>query len=53
MGALFIENFVGNTSWAHIDLSSASVDEDTELTRKGATGVPTGTLIEYILRSAK
>ncbi|MGQ9456067.1 MAG: leucyl aminopeptidase [Armatimonadota bacterium] len=53
LGALFIENFVGNTSWAHIDLSSASVDEDTELTRKGATGVPTGTLIEYILRSAK
>ena len=49
LGALFIESFVEGTPWAHIDLSSASIDKDTELARKGATGVPTGTLIEYIM----
>ncbi len=51
IGALFIESFVGETPWAHIDLSSASIDKDTEIARKGATGVPTGTLIEYIMGS--
>ncbi|MDH7600701.1 MAG: leucyl aminopeptidase [Armatimonadota bacterium] len=49
IGALFIESFVGETPWAHIDLSAASADKENELTRKGATGVPTGTLIEYVM----
>ncbi|MCX8052401.1 MAG: leucyl aminopeptidase [Armatimonadetes bacterium] len=48
IGALFIESFTNNTPWAHIDLSSATIDKDNELARKGATGIPTGTLIEYI-----
>ena len=48
VGALFIESFVGDIPWAHIDLSAASVDEDTDLARKGSTGAPTGTLIEYL-----
>lgn len=49
MGGLFIGSFVGDTPWAHIDLSSAFIDGDTELARKGATGMGTGTLIEYIM----
>ena len=48
-GALFIENFIGNTPWAHIDLSSATVDKDTMLAAKGSTGIGVGTLIEYLL----
>jgi leucyl aminopeptidase len=48
-GALFIESFVENIPWAHIDLSSAVAEKDTHLAKKGATGVGTGTLIEYLL----
>jgi len=48
-GALFIESFVGDTPWAHIDLSAATADKDTPLARKGSTGAGTGTLIEYLL----
>ena len=47
-GALFIESFVGDTPWAHIDLSSATIDKDVPLARKGSTGAGTGTLIEYL-----
>ncbi len=48
-GALFIHDFVRNTPWAHIDLSSVAVEKDTPLARKGATGAGAGTLVEYIL----
>jgi leucyl aminopeptidase len=50
-GALFIESFVEGVPWAHIDLSSAMVDKDTYLAKKGCTGAGTGTLIEYLLKS--
>lgn len=50
-GALFIESFVEGVPWAHIDLSSAMVDKDTYLAKKGCTGAGTGTLIEYLLES--
>ncbi len=52
VGALFIESFVGDTPWAHIDLSSSMVKKDTHLAKKGATGVGTGTLIEYLINRA-
>lgn len=48
-GALFIHRFVGDTPWAHIDLSSSMASKDTDLARKGATGVGTGTFIEYLM----
>ena len=48
-GALFIASFVSETPWAHIDLSSATVDKDTPLAKKGSTGAGTGTLIEYLI----
>jgi leucyl aminopeptidase len=47
-GALFIGEFVGDVPWAHIDLSSSSIDKDTDLAKKGATGYCASTLIEYI-----
>lgn len=48
IGALFVHAFVGNTPWAHIDLSSALTEKDLPLAKKGAVGVGTGTLIEYL-----
>ena len=49
IAALFIESFTGGMPWAHIDLSSVTIDEDTHLARKGSTGAGTGTLTEYLL----
>ena len=48
IAALFIHAFVGDTPWAHIDLASAMIDKDLPLARKGAVGVGTGMLIEYL-----
>lgn len=49
-GALFIRSFIGDdSSWAHIDLSSSSVDKDTDLAKKGSTGAGAGTLVGYLL----
>lgn len=52
-GALFLEKFIGGMPWTHIDLSSATVDKDTPMARKGATGVPVGTLVEYFCSSCR
>ena len=48
-GALFIGSFIGDTPWAHIDLSSAATDKDLDLAKKGNTGMAAGTFIEYVL----
>lgn len=48
-GALFIKAFIGDTPWAHIDLSSSTVEKDTDLAKKGSTGAGTGTLVSYLL----
>lgn len=49
MGALFIHSFVGDTPWAHIDMSAADIDKDLPLAKKGSVGFGTGTLIEYLI----
>jgi len=49
--ALFIMSFVKKTPWAHIDLSGATTEKDTPLSRVGSTGAGAGTLAEYILRN--
>lgn len=49
LGALFIQAFVGETPWAHIDLSSTLTDKDLPLAKKGAVGIGAGTLVEYLL----
>ncbi len=49
IAAEFIRGFTKDIPWAHIDLSSATTDTALDLTRKGASGDGTGTLIEYLL----
>ena len=52
VGALFIHEFVGDTPWAHIDMSSTVTDKDVPLAKKGAIGMGAGTLVEYLLSYA-
>jgi len=52
LGALFIHSFVGDTKWAHIDLSSTLIDKDLPLAKKGAVGMGAGTLAEYLISYA-
>lgn len=47
-GALFLGEFVGNTPWAHIDLSSVLAEKDIDISKKGPTGAGVATLIEYL-----
>lgn len=49
IAAEFMRGFTKGIPWAHIDLSSATTDSDLPLSRKGASGDGTGTLIEYLL----
>ena len=49
IAALFVDSFTGGIPWAHIDLSSATVDRDTYLAKKGSTGAGAGALTEYLL----
>jgi leucyl aminopeptidase len=47
--ALFLREFVGDVPWAHLDIAgTAWAFEDGELWTKGATGVPTRTLIRWL-----
>jgi leucyl aminopeptidase len=44
---LFIEEFVENTPWVHIDIAgTANIDKEDGYNQKGATGVGTRTLIQ-------
>lgn len=52
LGALFINAFVGDTPWVHVDLSSTMIDKDLPLARKGAVGIGAGTLAEYLMSYA-
>ena len=49
LGALFVHAFVGETPWAHIDISSAFAEKDLPLAKTGAVGTGAGTLVEYLL----
>jgi len=49
MAALFLERFVGERAWAHLDIAAPSfVDKATGWLSKGATGWGTRTLIELV-----
>lgn len=56
-GGLFIKEFLGHISgsekeipWLHIDIAGPCwLDSDNEWSNKGASGIPTRTLINYIL----
>ncbi|HML94222.1 MAG TPA: leucyl aminopeptidase [Thermodesulfobacteriota bacterium] len=48
--AMFLENFVGETPWAHIDLAGpAYAEREGEFYPKGGTGFGVRTILDYIL----
>ncbi len=48
-GAKFLEQFIGNTSWAHIDIAPRMTTHESEYLSKGASGVG----VRYIIELAK
>ena len=54
LAAKILENFVSDTSWAHLDIAGTSyVDSKKSHQEKGATGVGVRTLTELVLQRAK
>ncbi|MCL4244838.1 MAG: leucyl aminopeptidase [Candidatus Dadabacteria bacterium] len=48
--AMFLENFVGDTPWAHIDLAGpAYAEREGEFYPKGGTGFGVRTILDYLL----
>ncbi|MGH2720621.1 MAG: leucyl aminopeptidase [Actinomycetota bacterium] len=48
-GALFLRDFVGDTPWAHFDIAGpARADKDDHYVSKGATGVGTRLVIDWV-----
>jgi leucyl aminopeptidase len=51
--ALFLADFVGDTPWVHLDMAPTdSVDKEKGVWVKGATGIPTRTLVNLVLAMA-
>ncbi|MEI7834596.1 MAG: leucyl aminopeptidase, partial [bacterium] len=49
-GGVFLQEFVGDTPWAHLDIAGTSMlEKDRAYEPKGCTGVPVRTLVEYIM----
>jgi leucyl aminopeptidase len=51
--AKFLEEFVGETPWVHLDLTGPDTDKDKGYLVKGATGAPVRTLINVVMGMAK
>ena len=51
--AKFLEEFVGETPWVHLDLTGPLSDKEKGYLVKGATGTPVRTLINFVLNEAK
>ena len=52
--ALFLEEFVGNVHWAHLDIAGpAFAERDLPYTPKGGTGFGVRTLVRYLLETAR
>jgi len=52
--ALFLAEFVGDTPWVHLDIAGTYMtDKEKNYLVKGATGVPTRTLVNLILSLAE
>jgi len=50
-GGMFLQEFAGTQPWVHLDIAGTSfLDKPRAYEQKGATGVPTRTLVEYLLR---
>ncbi|PIR16606.1 MAG: leucyl aminopeptidase [Deltaproteobacteria bacterium CG11_big_fil_rev_8_21_14_0_20_49_13] len=49
IGALFLDEFVGDTKWIHLDIAeSAWTDEDKDYTPKGGTGSPLRSVLRFL-----
>ena len=49
-GGVFLQEFVGDTPWAHLDIAGTSMlDKDRAYEPKGCTGVPVRTLVAYVM----
>lgn len=49
--AAFLKEFVTHPKWAHLDIAGVMTNKDeVPYLRKGMTGRPTRTLIEFLLR---
>ncbi|NIP29715.1 MAG: leucyl aminopeptidase [Candidatus Dadabacteria bacterium] len=48
--ALFLENFVGDTPWVHIDIAGPSfIEKQTDWYPYGATGFGVSTIVQYLM----
>jgi leucyl aminopeptidase len=49
IGGLFLQEFVGDTPWVHMDIAGPSfLSGETGYLPAGGTGVPVRTLIQYL-----
>ena len=54
VAAKFIERFVGDTPWAHLDIAGvANTTTEKGVNVRGATGQPVRTLVHYVLGQAR
>jgi leucyl aminopeptidase len=48
-GAIFLREFAGDATWAHLDIAASSwTDEQLPTSPKGGTGVPVRTLVDFV-----
>jgi leucyl aminopeptidase len=51
LGGLFLKEFTGNASWAHLDIAgTAYADKELPYCPRGGTGVPVRSLIAYFVK---
>jgi leucyl aminopeptidase len=54
LGGLYLQEFIGDHPWAHIDMCAQAFEENDDRTMPiGATGNPTQALIEFLLGRAR
>jgi leucyl aminopeptidase len=52
-GGLFLKEFVGSASWAHLDIAgTAFAEKDGPYWPAGATGTPVRTILQYLVKLA-
>jgi leucyl aminopeptidase len=50
--AWFLAEFVGDVPWAHMDIAGTAFGDETDISPKGATGVPVRTLVRFVTERA-
>ena len=52
VAAWFLAEFVGDVPWAHLDIAGVAFGDETDISPKGATGVPVRTLVRFVTERA-